>query len=55
MSANASNYVYQVKIGKDVKKPEPIVSSETIEAYRRNVEKYLLKKDGTRAHRTIQK
>lgn len=55
MSANASNYVYQVKISKDAKKPEPTVSVETIAAYRRNVEKYLVKKDDTRAYQTIQK
>ena len=55
MSANASNYVYQVKVRKDAQKPEPSVSAEAIAAYRQNVEKYLVKKDDSGTHQTVQK
>lgn len=44
MSAVAKNYVYQVKIDKDNRKPEPTISLQTLKQYQRDVAKYRVKK-----------
>ncbi len=50
MSATASNYVYMVEVKKGQKKLEPSISKETLAEYRKNVEKYLVKKDDRGTH-----
>lgn len=42
MSAVARDYVYQVKIEKDEKRPEPTISLETLKKYQEDVAKYLI-------------
>ncbi len=45
MSAVARNYAYQVKIGKDNKKPEPTISLDVLKKYQADVAKYLREKN----------
>jgi len=45
MSASAQNYVYEMRVTKGQEKPEPTISKEKLDEYRKNVEKYLSKED----------
>lgn len=44
MSAAAGDYVYFVKVDDASQKTEPCVSREQMDAYKRDVTKYLVKK-----------
>lgn len=44
MSASARNYVYQVVLDKKKDKPEPTVSRETLEQYKKDIENLVKKK-----------
>jgi hypothetical protein len=45
MSAEARNFVFQVKVT-DARKKEAMISRETLQKYRQDVEQYLKKPDG---------
>ena len=44
MSAVARDYVYQVSVKKETKKPEPTISLEKLVEYKADIAKYLKKK-----------
>ena len=43
MSASAQRYVYERRVSKGYEEPEPTVSAETLEEYKKHVAKYLPK------------